>query len=91
MHDAERAVALLDRFHDHAVAENIGELLEADRLALHLAPDRIGPLVAAVDLGGDAAVGELALELLLDLGDQVLAALGERGQAFGDDLVGLGD
>ena len=44
VHDAERLVALGQRLHDHAEAEDVGQLLEADRLALHLAPDRIGRL-----------------------------------------------
>ena len=60
VHDAERAVALRHRLHDDAEAENVGQLLEADRLALHLAPDRIGPLAPAVDHRGDAGLGELA-------------------------------
>ncbi len=72
--DAERLIAVGHRLHDHAEADDVGELLEADRLALHLAPDRIGPLAPAADLGGDAAVGELLGQLLLDLADQPLVA-----------------
>ena len=76
MDDAERLVALGDAADDDAEAENVRQLLEADRLALHLAPDRIGALAPARDFGGDAAVGELLGELLLDLGDPAFAARG---------------
>ena len=90
MHDAERLVALGQRLHDDAEAEDVGELLEADRLALHLAPDRIGALAPAGDLGGDAAVGEFLGELLLDLGDQPDVARFQRLEPLADDLVGFG-
>ena len=69
MDDTERLVAFDDAADDDAEAEDVGELLEADGLALHLAPDRIGALAPAGDLGRDAAVGKLSGELLLDLGD----------------------
>ena len=58
------------RVHDHAEAEDVGQLLEADRLALHLAPDRIGALAPAVDLAAMPRSASLRGELLLDLGDQ---------------------
>ena len=90
MHHAERLIALGQRPHDHAEPEKVRELLKAHRFALHLAPDRIGTFVPPVDLGDDATFRELALELLLDLRDQILAALGKRGQALGDDSVSLG-
>ncbi len=47
MDDAERPVALVHRLDDDAEAEDVGKLLEGDGLALHLAPDRIGALLAA--------------------------------------------
>ena len=74
VNDAERLVAFGHRLDDHAERKDVGQLLEADRLAFHLAPDRIGALVAALHLGDDAAVGELAGELLLDIGGEVLVA-----------------
>ena len=67
--DAERLIAFGDVCDDDAEAENVGKLLEADGLALHLAPDRIGALAPAGYLGRDTAVGELPGQLLLDLGD----------------------
>src|SRR5215210_1002830 len=42
VHDTERLVALVDRFERHAEAVDVGKLFETDRLAFHLAPDRIG-------------------------------------------------
>ncbi len=87
--DAERLVAFRHALHDHPKAEDVGQLLEADRLALHLAPDRIGALAPAPHPRLDAPVGELADELLLDLRDQADMPLGERVQPLADDLVGL--
>src|SRR5207247_8489287 len=60
VNNAKRAVALDRVLDDDAEAEDVGELLEAYRLALHLAPDRIGALAPADDLGGDAGIGKLA-------------------------------
>ena len=90
MDDAERLVALRHALHDEAEAENVGELLEADRLALHLAPDRIGALAPPPHLRLDAAIAELAYELLFDLGDQAFVARGERVEPLADHPVGLG-
>ena len=85
------ALVTLGERPDHdAETEYVGKLFEAHRLSLHLAPDRIGALAAAADFGRDAAVGELFGELLLDLGDPVLAARGERVEPLGDDLVSVG-
>ena len=70
---AERAIAILRRLHDHAEAENVGELLEIELLVLQLAPDRVGPLGAAIDPGLDAMLGELALDLIGDAPDAVAA------------------
>ena len=75
--------------HDHAEADDVGQLLEADRLALHLAPDRVGALVAARHLRRDSAVGELLGELLLDLGDQADVAGFQRLQSLVDHPVGV--
>src|ERR1700684_737442 len=78
MDDAERLVAFGDAAHHDAEAENVRKLFEADRLALHLAPDRIGALAPAANLGADAAVAELFGELLLDLADPATRFRGER-------------
>ena len=89
VHDAERLIALGDAADDDAEAEYVGKLLEADRLALHLAPDRIGALAPAGDLGGDAAIGEFLGELLFDLGDPAARSRGQRFEPLGEDLVGF--
>ena len=47
-------------------------------------------MLPAGDFGGDAAVGELLGELLLDLGDPAACSRGERFEPLGDDLVGVG-
>ena len=86
---AECLIAFGDVADDDAEAENIGELLEADRLALHLAPDRIGALAPARDFGADAAVGQLLGELLLDLGDPAAGTRRQRFQPLGENLVGV--
>ena len=54
MDDAERPVAVVLGVDDHPEGVDVGELGEADRLALQLAPDRIGVLLAAEDPGRDA-------------------------------------
>ena len=87
MHDAERLVAVGQCFHDNAESENVGQLLEADRFAFHLAPDRIGALATPDHPRLDAAVGEFFGELLFDLRDQQLAALGERVEPRRHHLV----
>ena len=89
MHDAERLVALGDVADDDAESENIGQLLEADRFPLHLAPDRIGALAPAGNLGGDAAIGKFLGELLLDLGDPAARPRRERFEPLGQHLVSV--
>ena len=73
MNDAERPVAFVDRLDDDAEPEDVGKLLERDGFALHLAPDRIGPLLAPRHLGIDALGLQLRRQRLLDLLDQLLA------------------
>src|SRR3954454_21893134 len=90
MNDPERLVALGQRLHDYAETEDVGELLETDRFALHLAPDGIGALAPPRHLGIDAAVQQLSLELLLDFGHQPDVFRPERVKALADDRIGLG-
>src|SRR5271169_5237018 len=89
VHDAERLITLGEVADDDAEAENVRELLEADGLAFHFAPDRIGALAPAGDLGGDTAVAQFFGELLLDLGDPAARSRGERFEPHGEDLVGF--
>ncbi len=90
VHDAERAVAFLGRTDENPVADEIGQLLEPDRLALHLAPRRVRPLVPALDLRRNAAVGELLGKLALDFGHDVLAARRECREPLADDAIRVG-
>ncbi len=87
--DAERAVALLHRLHDHPETENIGQLFESDGLALHLGPDRKRPLAPADDAGGNPVLLQVGGQLGFDLADQIAVALGEPAQPFVDDRIGL--
>ena len=90
MHDAQRLVALVHRFKDDAETVNVGKLLEADRLALHFAPDRIGALAPSVHLGAqEPTFGQLPGELVFNFADQILIAFGKRQQALGHDLIGF--
>src|SRR5689334_7979431 len=50
VHDADRPIAFLECRDDNAKTEDVGLLLEADRLALHLRPDREHALAATLDL-----------------------------------------
>ena len=90
MDDAERLIAFDHVGDDDPETENIGKLLEADRLALHLAPDRIGALAPAVDFGRNTAIRELPGELLLDLRDPGFAAFGQRLEPLRNHLISVG-
>ncbi len=74
MDDAERRIALLGRHHD-AERHDVGELLEPDILALHLAPDRIGGLLAPGHNRIDAAFLQRLLQLGRDPADETAALL----------------
>ena len=54
--DAERLIALLDACRRRAKGHDVGKLLEADILALHLAPDRIRRFFAPRHLRLDAGL-----------------------------------
>ena len=89
MHDAERAVAGLDVAQHDAKAVDVGQLLEADRLALHLGPDRKRLLAAAIDARGDAVLLQVLGELAFDLADQIAVALGQRIQPLHHHRIGF--
>ena len=87
--DADRSVTVGDGVDEDAKAVDIGELLERDRAALHLAPDRIGLLLATLHLDLDAAAGELVGELRRDACDD-RAVLGLHSlETRHDELVGV--
>ena len=51
MHDAERAVAVLQTLSDDAHRAHVKKLVERQRLLLHLAPDAVDMFWTTVDLG----------------------------------------
>jgi hypothetical protein len=61
VHDAERPVAIADRVDENAEAVNVRELLEGERLALHLAPHGIEAFLPAGHPGLDALGCKLSL------------------------------
>ena len=88
---AERAIAFLDRADDHAERHDVGQLLEADVALGHLPPDRIGMLLAALDLGLDAVRLEMRLDAAADALDEVAAAaLVQPLEPLGDRFIGVG-
>ena len=89
MHDAERAIAGLDVLQHHAETVDVGQLLEADRLALHLGPDRKRLLAPPGDLRGQSVSQQVLGELAFDLTDQVSVALGQRIQPLLHDAIGF--
>ena len=87
--DADRLIAFSHRVHDHAERENIGQLLEADRLALHLAPDRIGALLPALDLAAIPRSASLRVSCCSMSMIRSLLRSRERQQPLGHDIVGV--
>ena len=89
VNEAERAIAFLDRADDAAKRHDVGQLLEAYMALGHLAPDRIGVLLAPRDLGFDAIGLEMRLEAATDALDEIAAAfLVELGKPARDRFIG---
>src|SRR4029078_13654702 len=55
MYNAERAITVVHRLADDAETKNIGQLLEANRFALHFPPNRIGPFAPSLHLSSNPA------------------------------------
>ncbi len=89
MDDAERAIAGLQIAHHHAEPEDIGQLLETDRLALHLGPDRKRLLAPAIDPRGQPVPAKILVELAFDLADQIAVALGQRIEPLHHHRIGV--
>jgi hypothetical protein len=87
---AERAVAILHGVDDDAKPEDVGELLEGQRLGFHLAEYRPRLLLAALHLGLDAILFEQARQRRLDLAEHAAILLEYPGQPLGDGPVGFG-
>ena len=74
--DAQRAIAILGRVDENAEAVNIRKLLKGERLRLHFAENRIGLLLAPLDLEARQSMRDEQFgQLVLDLMDQPLIAL----------------
>jgi hypothetical protein len=88
--DAQHAVAVVDRLNDDAERIDVRQLLEADLLVGHLAPDGVGLLLSPEHLGLDAHLGKLLGERLAAVLDQASVLVPELGKLAGDCFVGLG-
>ena len=89
MRNADGGVTVGDRIDENAKAIDIGQLLEGDRAALHLAPDRIGLLLATLHLDLDAPPGELVGELRRNARDDRAILDLHRLETRHDELVGV--
>jgi hypothetical protein len=74
---AQRLVTLRDVRDDDAERHDVGELLERHVLRLHLAPDRIGHLLATGNLRRKSALLQRLHQLDFDLRHQLVAALAQ--------------
>ncbi len=90
VHDTERGIAIADFRDQHAHGTYVVNLAELQTLLLHLPPDRVDVLGAAVDLGLDTGHRQFILELLHHVGDVLLAVEPTLVQQGGDLLVLLG-
>ena len=90
VNDAERVIAFADAVDEHAEGHDIGELLERDVLALHLAPDRIRRLLTARYRGVEPAFLQLAAELGDDARHDVAAAIAQKAKPRHDAGAGIG-
>ena len=88
--DPERGVAVADVLDQDADGVDVVDLAELRALALHLLPDAVDVLRAALEVGVDAGSRELGLQLgdrALDVGLATLAArveqLGQLAEALG--------
>ncbi len=77
MQQAERLIALRHVGHDDAEGHDVGELLERHVLGLHLAPDRIGRLLAPRHLCFEPTFLQRLDQLGFDLRHQLVATLAQ--------------
>ena len=89
MHDAEGPVTVLDRVGEDAKRDDVVHLVDVDHLHLHLAVDREDTLHTTADLGLDALLRELLVELPAHLLDERLRGLGLLLDLLREVLVGL--
>ncbi len=90
MQHAERAVAILRAFGQHAEGHDIGDLFEADVAFGHLLPDREGVLLAPRNLDLQPGFGQRLLDRQRDRIDLPAFAAADRREPPGDRGIGLG-
>ena len=87
--DAQRAIAIFRAVGDDAKRHDVGQLLEADVALLHLAPDRIGMLLAPRHGDRQVAAAQQQLQFRADAVDLVMAAFLQLLQPLGDAVIGV--
>src|SRR5690606_28503050 len=90
MDDAEHAIAIVDRIDDDAEAIDVRELLEADLLVFHLAPDGVGLLFAPRRLGLDSGIGTFQRDRLANFLNEAAIVLAHLAELFRYGLIGFG-
>ena len=89
VHRAERHVAVPHRMGDDPEAVDVGEPREPLLLLLHLAPDRVGLLLAPQHLRLNAGLRQNRADVVGDLGDDVARLPAELHEAADDRLARL--
>ena len=89
MHHTEHGVAIFHVIDQHAQCAHIEELGELQPLVSHLVPDAENVFGAAKDLGLDVSAGQLALEPLAGVCDELLAFGATLVDQFGDAFVSV--
>ncbi len=90
VHDAEGRVAVGHVLHEHAEGDEVLHLLEVAAGLLHLAPDGVDVLDAALDVDGEAALDEHLAQALGDVVDVAVAVLGLLAHLARQLRVGVG-
>ena len=88
--DAENLVDLLDGADHHPEGHDVGQLLEVDAVALHLAPDRIRLLLAPRDHRLDPVFVISRFELADDAGNALAGVLAQEIETGEDRVAGVG-
>src|SRR5580704_13205516 len=87
MHDTERAVAVLDRVHEHADGDDVVDLAEFLLAPDHLLVDAVRVLGATCDLRLHAQGRELATEDLGDVAHEGVPLLAAAGESRLDQVI----
>ena len=88
--DAQDPVAILFRGADHAEAVDVGQAREGQVLLLHLAPDRVGLLGAAIDIGLDLRLFQFGADIGGDAMHHIAGFALQRDEAADDGIARIG-